>query len=287
MQNIRQSVAAVISGLFFMLLQPAAAERPIVTVTHTTGRIQTAAFHSRILDREKTFCVILPETSQKNHRHGRILFLLHGRGRTDRSLIDDAVCREVLLSAQMTTVLPDGDDGWYIDSPVRCQDRYEAYLQEVIDVATEHWRLNPRRRARGLSGWSMGGYGCMRFAEQHADEFAAVASVIGLLDFPREGLPEGRRYPVPTERFGHSDRLWTDLNPITHAARLRNTSILIVSADRAFDRTMNENFVARLRQLRIPCEWHLLEGAHTFDTVRRALPLVVDFMERTLTPVPR
>ena len=49
----------------------------------------------------------------------------------------------------------------------------------------------------------------------------------------------------------------------------------------AFDRTMNENFSRRLKQLGMENEWRSLEGKHTFETVRQALPLVIDFMIRT------
>ena len=45
---------------------------------------------------------------------------------------------------------------------------------------------------------------------------------------------------------------------------------------------MNENFAARLHTLDIPFTWHLLEGGHTFDVVREAVPTVVEFMTKAL-----
>jgi len=245
-------------------------------------RIEAVTFSSAVLNRDKTFSAVLPKAYDRSRGQWPVLFLFHGRGRHERSLVDDPACRKVLLSAPFVVVFPDGDDGWYIDSPVRTGDRYQAYVEEVVDVADRRYRLSPRRESRGLSGWSMGGYGAMRLAEARPEEFGAVAPVIGLLDFPRKGLPEGQSYRVPVDRFGAEADVWRRFNPITHADRLRDTSILIVTADRAFDRTMNENFAGRLKELGIRHEWRMLEGKHTFDVVRQALPMVIEFMTSSL-----
>lgn len=246
-------------------------------------RIETVTFHSRTLGCDKTFCVVLPRGYDRSGAPWPVLFLFHGRGRNELSLIDDQRSRDLLLAAPLVIVLPDGDDGWYIDSPVRADDRYETYIEEVVEVADSHFNLSQRRECRGLSGWSMGGYGCTLFAETHADQFAAVAPIIGLLDFPRRGLPIGQSYEVPIDRFGSDANVWQRFNPMTHAERLKAMSVLIVTADEAFDRTMNENFAARLKQLGIRHQWRSLKGKHTFDTVRQALPVVIDFMNQALS----
>jgi len=253
-----------------------------VRVESLGERIEAVTFSSDVLKREKSFSAVLPEGYDRSRGQWPVMFLFHGRGRHERSLVDDAACRKALLAAPFVVVLPDGDDGWYIDSPVRADDRYQAYVEEVIDVADSWYGLSRRRESRGLSGWSMGGYGSMRLAEVRREEYGAVAPVIGLLDFPRRGLPEGQSYRVPVDRFGVEADVWRRFNPITQADRLRDTSILIVTADRAFDRTMNENFAGRLKELRIRHEWRMLEGKHTFDVVRQALPMVIEFMTRSL-----
>src|SRR5690606_24439200 len=105
------------------------------------------------------------------------LFLFHGRGRTERSLIDDPGTRAALLAAPFVTILPDGDDGWYINSPIKTADRYQDYTDEVVQLATVSFNLSTVPAQRGLSGWSMGGYGCTRYAITHHDKFAALAPI--------------------------------------------------------------------------------------------------------------
>ncbi len=253
-----------------------------MSVEQLAPRIRAMTFHSHTLDRDKTFCVVLPRKYDQSGGPWPVLVLFHGRGRHERTLIDDQRSRELLLAAPFVTVLPDGDDGWYINSPVQSGDRYQTYVEEVIDAADSHFNLSPQRQSRGLSGWSMGGYGCTLYAETHAKQFAAVAPIIGLLDFPRRGLPDGQSYEVPIERFGSDPKDWRRLNPITQAERLKNTSVLVISADQAFDRMMNENFTRRLKHLGVKHEWRLLKGKHTFDNVRQALPIVIDFMNQSL-----
>ena len=78
------------------------------------------------------------------------------------------------------------------------------------------------------------------------------------------------------------EAVWREHNPLTHASRLKGMSILITTADAAFDRTMNENFARRLKELKIDHEYQTLRGGHTFEVVRASLPGVVAFMNRSL-----
>ena len=75
-------------------------------------------------------------------------------------------------------------------------------------------------------------------------------------------------------------RIW-----LNHSAAeaLRGRAIFIITAADAFDRTSNERFHARLRELEIPHEFVVLPGAHTFDVVQEALPRIVNFVARNFT----
>ena len=243
-----------------------------------TARILHPSFHSGALGKEKRYSVVLPAGYGADiNRRWPVLFLFHGRGRHERSLADDAVCRSALLKAPFVTILPDGDDGWYIDSPFRPKDRYETYMEELVAHCDLTYRVSSRRGLRGLSGWSMGGYGCTMFAARHCADFGVLAPMIGPLDFPREGLPKGQDYAVPPERFGKDPVLWKTFNPINHLGALRGMRLLLQTGTTAFDRTMNENASRRLQLLRIPHVVEKRDGGHTFTVVQKAVPRVVAF----------
>ena len=242
-------------------------------------RIEELKFFSELLGRQMKATVILPAKFQDGSADWPVLYLLHGRGRHHRSLVDPDDTRASLLEANFFIVLPDGEDGWYIDSPEITEDRHAAHLSQLVNLIDSLYPVSRDRRKTGIAGWSMGGYGAVRSAEAHPDRFGAVASIIGNLDFPRpETLPDGQNYTVPRERFGDDPEEWRRLNPIHHAQRLQNTGILIVAADRAFDLTMNERFAAKLSELGIAYEWRLLPGGHKFEVVATALPIVLGFM---------
>jgi len=241
-------------------------------------RIEEVAFHSEALGREMKAVVVHPREDGSTQP---VLFLLHGRGRNRRSLVDLPDVRHQFLAADCWVVLPDGDDGWYIDSPANPADRYNAYLEEVITRLTTLFRLNPDTARRAIAGWSMGGYGAVRFAETHPKQFGVVVSILGLLDFPRdETLPPHRNYPVPVARFGSDAATWRRFNPLYGVGQLRGKSLQVITASDAFDSVMNQNFSAALDAVGIEHEFRRLPGSHTLDVVRAALPGVLEFVAR-------
>jgi S-formylglutathione hydrolase FrmB len=239
-------------------------------------RVFELSFFSGALQREMTVSVVAPEVPAEDTA---VLFFLHGRGRHHRSLLEVEASRAKLLAAEMWVILPDGEDGWYINSPVQSEARYEDYLTEVIKAAKERFQLRQASELWVIGGWSMGGYGAMRYAQRHAEGFGAVVAVIGLLDFPREStLPVGQNYAVPVDRFGDAREDWPRFNPLNRVAALSGKDVLLITADGAFDRTMNENFSAALIDEKIAHRWRMLEGGHTFAVVQESLPLVLDFV---------
>ncbi len=67
-------------------------------------------------------------------------------------------------------------------------------------------------------------------------------------------------------------------NPIKEVRDLRGKSVLLITADAAFDRIMNENFSAALIAAKVGHHIITLEGAHTFPVVQESLPVVLDFV---------
>lgn len=246
-------------------------------------RITFDAVPSAALGRNLPVAVVAPTEVTAD---APVLFLLHGRGRNHRSLIDAPAARAALLTAAFFVVLPQGEDGWYIDSPARPADRYGAYLAEVMAWAERTLPVSRLASRRGIAGWSMGGYGAVRFAQTHPGMFRFVGSVIGLLDFPRpETLPEGQNYRVPLPRFTADPARWRELNPLHHVTALRGSALTLVLATRGFERTMNENFLTALAAHGVVARVHWLDGGHEFPLVERALvPLLADAAERFFQP---
>jgi S-formylglutathione hydrolase FrmB len=271
-----------IFALGFLALPLHAAEI-LERITLSPG-VHEITFTSQTLGGPHKLALVVPPALEGRADATPVLFLLHGRGRTHRSLVDVPAIRDALRAAPFCTVLPQGDDGWYIDSPVRSNERYESYLAEVIAFAGSIQSFATRPQQRAIAGWSMGGFGAVSYATRHPAEFGVVVSMIGLLDFPRPmDLPNGRNYTVPVARFGSDPKTWQEFNPLRRAESLRGHAVCLITAEEAFDRVMNENFRARLEELGIAHEFILLPGAHTFDVVQAAVLHVIRFVAASFT----
>ena len=241
----------------------------------TEARISFITIPSAALGRSLPAAIVAPAMPVAG-RPAPVLFLLHGRGRTHRSLVDSPAARAALLAAPFHVVLPEGEDGWYIDSPARPGERYGAYLGEVVVWAAAHLSVGTEPAGAGIAGWSMGGYGAVRHAAAHPGRFGFVASIIGLLDYPRpETLPEGRNYRINAARFTDDPATWARFNPLHGIGALRSATLTVVLSSRGFELTMNENFLAAAAAEGLAPRVHRLEGGHEFPLVERALPLVL------------
>jgi S-formylglutathione hydrolase FrmB len=263
---VRRRHLASLAGL---ALAAAAAAAP------SGDRLEEFAFASSSLGREMKTRVVRPASGEDRP----VLVLLHGRGRHRNSLLELDDARAALLAADLWVFLPDGEDGWYIDSPVDPASRYAAYLDELLAEIAARYPV-PRDAARwAVAGWSMGGYGAVSLVQRRPERFGAVAAIIGLLDFPREEtLPAGRNYTVPAARFGADREVWRRYNPIHQIDALRDKAVLLITAEDAFDRVMNENFSAALAAAGVPHRFVLKPGGHTLHVVREALPEVLAFV---------
>ena len=276
--TLRQLRFIFILSLWFISLGAAS----LAAVELSGDRISELRFHSSVLGREKTVSVVAPQI----RKDAPVLVFLHGRGRHHRSLLERPACRDALLMAKHWTLLPDGEDGWYINSPEIPQDRYSDYLSEVIAHATQELGLIDEPDSWAIGGWSMGGYGAVRYAQQHPGRFGAVVGLLGLLDFPRsESLPEGQNYTVPLARFGSNPSVWDTFNPINAVEKLAQAQVMLITASTAFDRTMNYNFAARTRQSGFDCRVVELVGGHTIEVVTSALPIALQFIHDSFSGI--
>jgi len=81
------------------LLAPAEILSSELRIQQFAPRIEIVTFRSKTLQRDKTFSVVLPLGYDKSKHQWSSLFLFHGRGRNEQSLIRDEKARNLLLDA--------------------------------------------------------------------------------------------------------------------------------------------------------------------------------------------
>jgi S-formylglutathione hydrolase FrmB len=241
---------------------------------------------SAALGRLMTFRIVLPQRREDPKNKIPVIYFLHGRGRSEATLFEDASTRSTILSSGVAIVLPRGDDGWYINSPAFEQQRYADYLDEVIEVAEREFPLRNDAHGRAIGGWSMGGYGAAYTAARRPNDFAALGVLIGVLDYPRDDIePADQNYPVqPT--FGADKHLWAKLNPRLLLPRLKGMAVFVGYARNTPERTMNERFITEAESLGLEIHSLRMPGEHVFPIVRQLLTPALDFLEARLLESP-
>jgi S-formylglutathione hydrolase FrmB len=181
------------------------------TAAATPSRVVTEHFHSDALGVDKAVVVYLPAGyDSQPTRHWPVFYYLHGLGGNETNWVKhgrlDAAADQLGLAA--IVVMPDGDDGFYLDSALKidydqCMKdgaglfqpgheprdsacvrtrNYEAYIaKDLVGWTDAQYRPIARRDGRAIAGLSMGGFGAMSVGLRHPDEFAAAVSHSGAL----------------------------------------------------------------------------------------------------------
>jgi S-formylglutathione hydrolase FrmB len=228
---------------------------------------QEVRWRSQVLGRQMVFAVYLPPSyhHQPDHRLAT-LFLLHGSGHNHHSVLSQVRPQDHLsLLYDAILIIPDGDQGWWLDSPVLPQSQYAQYLLELVKWVDARFPTADDRNQRGICGFSMGGYGAMSLAAQRPGLFGSASSLIGTLDIVQM-FPEYHRLQL---LLGSEMQAWQDANPTHRAAQLSHTGLLFCTAEQAFDRPQNEALAGALTAHGIPFTFHVHPGEHNTAFVRQ------------------
>ncbi len=264
--------------LYFLLILPQLA---FTFSSELNNSIECHSFFSNSLNKRVDFSIYIPQQTPPENGWP-MLFLLHGRGRNYRSVIDDSLLVSFVLKQPYVIVFPNGDDGWYIDSPVVKNSKYQSMLLELLTQIRSEYPVSNQIEKTGVAGWSMGGFGAVRLA-QDSELFGAVATTIGLMDYPNPNLDPEQNYKkgrdVPTV-FTQDTLVWKRYNCLTNAHKLSGKRVLIIGGRGGADLHMNFNFHNELLSEGIPHKYISYNGEHVWSTVQATLPVIFDFMNQ-------
>ncbi|MBK5270262.1 MAG: esterase family protein [Bacteroidia bacterium] len=167
----------LLSGIFFQLSKAAT--------------VDTVSIYSNAMNKSFKCVIITPDSYEKKESSYPVVFLLHGHSSNYARWVEKAPNIKTYSDQfQMIIVCPDGDyNSWYLDSPVDTSLKFETYVsKEVPAYIDSNYKTIKDRKARAITGLSMGGHGGLFLGFRHADFFGACGSMSGGVDlrpFPK------------------------------------------------------------------------------------------------------
>lgn len=169
--------------------------------------VLTQTFHSDALGVDKQYVVYLPGGYASSGKRYPVIYMLHGLGGSETNWSEHHGLVEAADEAdlQAIVIMPDGDDGFYVNWPTTVD--YDACLQSkrvfgkaddmstycvktpnyrdyIVEDLVAHvdaaYRTIADRTARAIGGLSMGGFGALVSAMHNTDTYSAVASHAGV-----------------------------------------------------------------------------------------------------------
>jgi S-formylglutathione hydrolase FrmB len=121
-------------------------------------------------------------TAGHSPRRYPVLYFLHGLGDNEQTLFKGGgwdLIQDLRQKGQISDFLivaPEGRRSFYINSADGRVRYSDFFIREFIPYLESHYSIRRERSARAISGFSMGGYGALRFAFAHPELFSSVSA---------------------------------------------------------------------------------------------------------------
>ncbi|MBU9765143.1 LysM peptidoglycan-binding domain-containing protein [Mycobacterium sp. TNTM28] len=234
--------------------------------------------------------VLLPDDYRTSGRTYPVLYLFHG-GNDDFRSFDFMGVRDWTAGKPIIVVMPDGGHaGWHcnpVTSFVGPRNWETFHIAQLLPWIEANFRTYAEYDGRAVGGFSMGGFGALKYAAKYYGHFASVSAHSGPASLRRDfglvvhwanitsavlDLAGGTVYGAP---LWDQARVSAD-NPVERIESYRNKRVFLVAGTSPdplnwFDSVNETQVLAGQREFRdllrragIPHEAHEVPGGHVF-----------------------
>lgn len=255
--------------------------------------------YSPVLARTWAYHVYLPPSyDSTDNQTYPVLFLLHGSAGDETAwdpafpVLDDLILRSEI--APVVAVAPGSATSWWVDGLERIE---TAFFSDLIPDVRDKYPVRNNREARVVAGFSMGGYGALRFALTCPEQFggAILLSPALYAEQPPNGSSarSSGAFGRPFDSGLWASRNYTALLP-GYLAKEMPVQVFIGAGDDDWnhpgDHGLNMEIQATLlynklnKQYGSPAELRIVDGSHDWTLWLPLFEEGITVMARDLTP---
>ncbi|MEI8097310.1 MAG: alpha/beta hydrolase family protein [Sediminibacterium sp.] len=244
--------------LFFSIALP---------VISNAASVDTVEIFSNGMHRPIKTVVIKPKGYGEKGKRFPVVYLLHGAFGAYANWVQKVPhIQQLADNYQMMIVCPDGGStSWYFDSPIDSTFKYETFVStELPEYIDANYASIANRKARAITGLSMGGHGGLFLAFRHSDKFSACGSTSGALHVTviTKGYGVEKRLgdTIANQKYWHD---WSVLNTIENYPK-DSLDIIIDCGTEDRVLAMNRAVHEKMLKLKIPHDYIERPGGHNF-----------------------
>jgi hypothetical protein len=257
---------------------------------------------SNILNKEVRYTIYLPTGYETSERSYPVVYLLHGYTDDDTGWLqfgeinryaDKAIADGTI--PPMIIVMPDGGVSWYMNSYDGKEKYEDFFVKEFMPNIEKMYKIKAQKKFRGIAGLSMGGFGTLNFALKYPDLFAAAAPLSAAIwdDNAMETTPTENYDRTFAQLFGRDlkgkgrlSKAWYENSALKlvetkSVEELKKVRYWIDCGDDDFLTKGNCLLHIALIEKKIPHEYRVREGGHTWDYWRTGIIPALEFIGKS------
>lgn len=232
--------------------------------------VDTALTYSNAMHKNIKAVVVKPDDYSADKKFATV-YLLHGYSGNYADWIkndpDKTTIQQLCDKYDVLIVCADGNfSSWYFDSPVDPAWKYETYVSsELVNYVDTHYSTIKDRKARAITGLSMGGHGALFLAFRHQDVFGACGSMSGGVDL--RPFPDNWDIAKRLGTYKEQPDRWAAYSVINLVGLLKPNALAITfdCGNSDFFYEVNKNLHDKLLAAKIPHDFTVRPGGHSWE----------------------
>lgn len=253
------------------------------------GSAEKKNMQSNVLGIERSYSIYLPKSyTTETGRQYPVLYLLHGLWGNNTDWVDRGHIQDVAnqlidgeQAVEMIIVMPDAGTEWngYFNMEGWPYETY--FFKEFIPYIESTYRVKSDKKHRAIAGLSMGGGGAAVYGQKYPEMFSSVYAISALLT-----LGEGGGMPEQDPKMAELNRTVREYDAVQFVAgsdpstreKLRTIRWFVDCGDDDFLLMANLAFVREMHQARIPLQFRVRDGGHTWEYWHSSLYKILPFV---------